>query len=972
LENGERSDQTVGFRRLIGRFSPQQQAVIQAGEGPLCVLAAPGSGKTTTLAGRIAYLVLERHVPATSVLAITFTTAAAAAMRQRLAGVLGALAHQVDIATFHALGLRLIRQWSHQLGYGGVPAVYGRDDARAVLREAAEGLGLVVAADDRRRPADPWAVPLGRLAAAVERFRLSALPTATDAQDVGGFDPDLLEPLSEAYDRLLQQRRAVDFAAMLAAPARLFASHPPALELVQDAYRWVLVDEFQDTGALQYGLLRQVVARHHNLVVMGDPNQCFPLGTLIESAHGPVPIETLRPGDPIVAGAGRGTTTIARILHVSQRDFEGEMVEITLKSGRVLRMTSDHLCFSRVAPRPDIYCVYLMYRQDLGYRVGIVVGAVYAHDVAKAIPGIRYRATQEHADKAWLLRVCATLEEATFHEQLFSLRYGIPRTVFKAAGRGIVFDQATLQRLFDALDTRSGAARLMGDTGLHPTYPHHRPQSHVDGCKNCRLQVHISLFSGEPATKRHPWPAHTVWLNSSDPATELSLQRLGQATRSGRGQTWRVARQFRDATQAMGFADQLAQMAGDVEIGYWAYLTTGRKFAFQPANHLHPTMVVPVLQDSAVMEGEIVSVGHTHYSGPVFDLSIPMLHNYVAQGVVVHNCIYRWTGAAPQNLTRFTDHYPEAKTVVLDQNFRSTGHLVALGNAVAAPLGTRPDCWTANADGLPARLHAAADEAAEAGFVAAEISRLLQSGQIAHAGQVAVLVRTNAQTEALALALRAARIDYHVRADSALLERPEVRDVVAYLRLAHSPADGPALARIVDTPPRRLRSIEQALRRVPVPAAELPAWAQRRGGPPARRRVEELLALVNELHQQTQGRAPAEALTLVLGRTGYQTWTATGAGGEARLATSGAPDLGTWLADLHLGEAAGCMPDQAGAVMVSSIHRSKGLEWPVVFVVGVEDGLLPLGARPGRRQPVTRRSGAWPTWPYPDPRCCCT
>jgi DNA helicase-2/ATP-dependent DNA helicase PcrA len=578
----------------LGRFSPQQQAVIQAGEGPLCVLAAPGSGKTTTLAGRIAYLVLERHVPATSILAITFTTAAATAMRQRLAGVLGALVHQVDIATFHALGLRLIRQWSHQLGYGGVPAVYGRDDAQAVLRDAAEDLGLVVAPDDRRRPTDPWAVPLGRLAAAVERLRLGAEPhDSGELEAVGGFDPDLLGPLSEAYDRLLQQRRAVDFAAMLAAPGRLFKSHPPALEVMQDAYRWVLVDEFQDTTGLQYGLLRQVVARHHNLLVTGDPNQC----------------------------------------------------------------------------------------------------------------------------------------------------------------------------------------------------------------------------------------------------------------------------------------------------------------------------------------------------------------------------LYTFAGADPRNLAEFARQYPDARTVVLDQNFRSTGHLVALGNSVAAPLGARPDCWTANAAGLPARLHAAADEAAEADFVAAEISRLLKSGQIAHAGQVAVLVRTNAQTEVLALALRSARIPYHVRADSALLERPEVRDVIAYLRLAYSPADGPALARIVDTPPRRLRSIEQALRRAPVPTAELPDWAQRRGGPPARRRVEELLALVEDLHQQTEGRPPAEALILVVERTGYQAWTATGASGDARvaslealgrlLATSGAPDLGTWLADLHLGDVDVRAHEQAGAVTVSTIHRSKGLEWPVVFLVGAEDGLLPLGAATG-------------------------
>ena len=118
------------------------------------------------------------------------------------------------------------------------------------------------------------------------------------------------------------------------------------------------------------------------------------------------------------------------------------------------------------------------------------------------------------------------------------------------------------------------------------------------------------------------------------------------------------------------------------------------------------------------------------------------------------------------------------------------------------------------------------------------------------------------------------------------------------------------------------------------------------------------MALVQDLHQQTGDRPPAEALTLVVERTGYQAWAATGAGGEARvaslealgrlLATSGAPDLGTWLADLHLGDVDVHAPMQAGAVTVSTIHRSKGLEWPVVFLVGAEDGLLPLGAAAGQ------------------------
>src|SRR5881227_3813304 len=129
----------------LAHFSPQQCAAITAGEGPLSILAGPGSGKTTTLAGRIAHLVSERAVPPTSILAITFTTAAAAALRRRLEIVLGSTATQVDIRTFHSFGLRVIRSWSEELGFSQLPpAVYGREDARVVLREAAREDGLAV------------------------------------------------------------------------------------------------------------------------------------------------------------------------------------------------------------------------------------------------------------------------------------------------------------------------------------------------------------------------------------------------------------------------------------------------------------------------------------------------------------------------------------------------------------------------------------------------------------------------------------------------------------------------------------------------------------------------------------------------------------------------------------------------------------------------------------------------------------
>src|SRR5207247_2982905 len=142
-------------------------------------------------------------------LALAFTAAAARELRARLLAVLGERGGAVDVATFHALGLRLVRRWSAELGYGPGPlAVYAEDEARALMREAAEEVG-----------ADPERWPPRLLQGAVARLRLDG-PGPVDAA---------VAAVAEAYEALLKRRRAVDFPAMLALPLRLFAEAPRAL-----------------------------------------------------------------------------------------------------------------------------------------------------------------------------------------------------------------------------------------------------------------------------------------------------------------------------------------------------------------------------------------------------------------------------------------------------------------------------------------------------------------------------------------------------------------------------------------------------------------------------------------------------------------------------------------------------------------------------------------------------------------------
>jgi DNA helicase-2/ATP-dependent DNA helicase PcrA len=237
-----------------GAFTAAQQAAITASDGPLGIIAGPGTGKTTVLAGRLAHLVRERGADPASILVVTFTADAARSLRHQVARHLDELAGDFAISTLHAFGRKVITTWAGHLGFGDRPAVLPGDEARAVLAGVARDQGW-----------DLDAFPLGELAAAVDRCRLNADPIARRA--------DPLAELSDAYEERLRKRNALDFASMVVLPLRLLREDDRALRVLQDTFRWILVDEYQDMDATQVALLQLLAAQHRNLVVAGDPAQ---------------------------------------------------------------------------------------------------------------------------------------------------------------------------------------------------------------------------------------------------------------------------------------------------------------------------------------------------------------------------------------------------------------------------------------------------------------------------------------------------------------------------------------------------------------------------------------------------------------------------------------------------------------------------------------------------------------------------
>src|SRR3989442_7202704 len=245
-------------------LNPAQDAAVRHPAGPLLVLAGAGSGKTRVLTARIAHLIKERGVRADRIFAVTFTNKAAGEMRARVAALLGADPRGLWIGTFHALSARLLRREAPLLGFGSNFTIYDQDDSEALVKRLLE-----------QRNLSPKAHPPRAVHALISAAKNRMLEPEEFAAAAEGA---LARAAAEVYAALgpaLKQANAMDFDDLLLFPLELFRAHPERLAYWQRRFEHVLVDEFQDTNAAQYRLVKQLAAAHRNLCAVGDDDQAI-------------------------------------------------------------------------------------------------------------------------------------------------------------------------------------------------------------------------------------------------------------------------------------------------------------------------------------------------------------------------------------------------------------------------------------------------------------------------------------------------------------------------------------------------------------------------------------------------------------------------------------------------------------------------------------------------------------------------
>ena len=245
------------------RLNPMQKEAVFYTEGPLLVLAGAGSGKTRVLTHRIAYLIEEKKVNPWNILAITFTNKAAGEMRERVDSIVGFGAEAVWVSTFHSMCVRILRRFIDLLGYKNSFTIYDTDDQKTLMKQVFKTLNL-----------DPKQFKERAVMAQISAAKNAMIDAETYAADNGDRFPEKITAQCYlAYQEALQKNNALDFDDLLLLTVQLFKENPQVLEMYQERFRYIMVDEYQDTNTVQFRLVKQLAGKYHNLCVVGDDDQ---------------------------------------------------------------------------------------------------------------------------------------------------------------------------------------------------------------------------------------------------------------------------------------------------------------------------------------------------------------------------------------------------------------------------------------------------------------------------------------------------------------------------------------------------------------------------------------------------------------------------------------------------------------------------------------------------------------------------
>jgi len=247
---------------ILADLNPAQKEAVEAIDGPVLILAGPGSGKTRVITHRVAYLVRSCGVNPRRIMAVTFTNKAAREMEERLKKLVSGLVKDLTLGTFHAICARILRIDGKAIGIDSQFTIYDDDDQISLLKKSLQEIGL-----------DPKQYAPRAIQSAITAAKSRMIGPAEFLQHGRSYFEEVVQRVYEHYQKLLTESSALDFDDLLMKTVLLFRQDKELLERYQSRYLHIQVDEFQDTNLVQYELTKQLAGKYHNICVVGDPDQ---------------------------------------------------------------------------------------------------------------------------------------------------------------------------------------------------------------------------------------------------------------------------------------------------------------------------------------------------------------------------------------------------------------------------------------------------------------------------------------------------------------------------------------------------------------------------------------------------------------------------------------------------------------------------------------------------------------------------
>lgn len=925
----------VSSLSLLSDLNPEQFKAASHANGPMVILAQAGSGKTKTLISLVGNL--SQTFDPTRILAVTFSKKAADEMQER--GRKFSL--KAKFSTWHAFALSVLKEDKTEQSTWNVDE---SDRAKYAIKDA---LGY--------RYLDWKAADISKVRQFITHCKANGL-FPSDTKEVAELaakhftKPGDQSKAREAYkisQSIIENQGLLTFDDFLV----FCLKHLEQEENRQrwaSKFDWVLQDEAQDANSVQTKIALLLTRDSRNYVVVGDSAQCVALDTPIETPTGYTLAKHLTPGDEVLSYRN-GKVAVQTISHRMQSSWDYGF-KIVTESGRTLTMSPNHKIWATpVMLQEGSMIVYLMYRRDKGYRVGIT-----NHGQESETSPYGQRTRGENAERLWVLEVTKDRETALEREEFYSLKFGVPTCVFNGTNRGI--NQSRIDNVF-AMFGENGV-KILNDKDLDFDLPHWVKYSSQTTAGQ-KLVVQMTAHGSKGSNVSFEWSGKDL-ADQLETAGYTVCHSKASANEQDR---FRIRKWFQSYREALIFAEELSEEA-NATLSRRLSIPDSEPLRLLTASALHVGMKVPVLDDSnEVILETITSVERV--SAQFVDLDVSDASNFFGDRILSHNSIYGFRGSSPQTIVDFEKLNPGCQVVTMNRNYRSSPEVVNVANKIIAPAKVRlpTDMVAERRTPGMARALSATDFDDEAREFVSYVNATYQEG--GKYSDVTCLFRTNAQSRALEEALLSAKIPYLILGGTSFYERKEVKDLLGYLRVANGEKNEQAL-RCINAPFRYLgnafiEGVSQALLRGASDVTEAVQMATQRTGIQARQRaaVSDWLQIVNGAKSQiAEDQTPSSILNWIVSQTKFIEWL-TKDEGEESIESSHAANVrelirvstsfnktSEFLAyvDRSIKAAAAQRKDQSAGgdrVLLMSIHRSKGLEWPKVWVVGLNENLLP-------------------------------